>query len=424
METKETARKFLAAHGFDDALDVSALADGIRGDMVKGLSGGKAWQDMIRTYFDPTTIAMRDESVIVIDAGGTNFRSCVVKFTKDGKSEVSNFEKTAMPGTDRELGKKEFFARIATNISRLKDSCSEICFCFSYPMTITEDQDGILLGFSKEIKAPEVAGAKIGDELKAALREQGWKTEPKVILLNDTVSALLAGTGSGDFSSYIGFILGTGMNTAYVQPDSDEFKLRRQIIVCESGKYGGAKKSEFDERLDAKSAKPGTSLLEKLCSGAYLGPLGLEVMRTAAEEGLLSKEMAKTVGSLGSFPLIDMSNFLLGSSPDEGRYMEMFAGATADDNALLFRLFDALLDRSARISAALIGACVEQSGGGRDPAKPVRVACNGTTFFKGYKVRERTEKYLAELLAPKGLHYSILGEESDITRGTAMAALR
>ena len=89
-----------------------------------------------------------------------------------------------------------------------------IGFCFSYPMTITEDGDGILINFSKEIKAPEVVGCHIGQELKKALAAHGWKNKLTVSLLNDTVAALLAGAAvpceGMKFSSYIGFILGTG----------------------------------------------------------------------------------------------------------------------------------------------------------------------------------------------------------------------
>ena len=32
-------------------------------------------------------------------------------------------------------------------------------------------------------------------------------------------------------------ILGTGLNAAYIQPDCDVCKIKKQIIVCESGKF-------------------------------------------------------------------------------------------------------------------------------------------------------------------------------------------
>ena len=179
-------KSFLEKHGFYQELDLNSLVKSFIADMHAGLLGQKADQDMIRTYIDPSTIKMQDKSVIVIDAGGTNFRSSLVTFSKTAAPTFSNFEKSKMPGTERELSKKEFFDQIASNIERFKNTCREICFCFSYAMTITEEADGILKSFSKEVKAPEVVGCHIGAELKNALKEKGWTKLPqKIILLND-----------------------------------------------------------------------------------------------------------------------------------------------------------------------------------------------------------------------------------------------
>ena len=89
-------------------------------------------------------------------------------------------------------------------------------------------------------------------------------------------SALLAGAAcAGDthrYSSYIGYILGTGMNAAYLQPDaryceerSDvAIQIEKQIIVCESGKFLKVNRSDFDIAFDKTTVKPGTFFLEKL----------------------------------------------------------------------------------------------------------------------------------------------------------------
>ena len=57
-------------------------------------------------------------------------------------------------------------------------------------------------------------------------------------MLNDTVAALLAGHAIAPvgkkYSSYIGLILGTGLNAAYIQPAREG--IAKQIVVCESGK--------------------------------------------------------------------------------------------------------------------------------------------------------------------------------------------
>ncbi|MBQ9623591.1 MAG: hexokinase, partial [Treponema sp.] len=67
-------KNFFEKHGFYTDLDLSSLTKDFLQDMDNGLSGKKSFQDMIKTYIDPSSIAMREKSVIVIDAGGTNFR--------------------------------------------------------------------------------------------------------------------------------------------------------------------------------------------------------------------------------------------------------------------------------------------------------------------------------------------------------------
>ena len=404
---------------------MEAISTAILSDMRTGLARKKSYQDMILTYFDPSSVSLREKSVVVIDAGGTNFRSSLVTFQQDGKAKISGFEKTKMPGTSGELSKKEFFGQIASNINRFKDKCDEICFCFSYAMEITKDHDGILNSFSKEVKAPEVVGSHIGAELKNALAEHGWTHIPAVILLNDTVAALLAGSGNKSCSSYIGFILGTGMNCAYVQPKDETLGIERQIVVCESAKFGGVAQSDFDREMDKKSVNPGTSPLEKLCSGAYLGPIATEILRTASREGLFSSTFAAALEKRNQLSLIEVSSFLEQSAPARGTYADLFAPehAQTGDCEIVFELFDALVDRTAHLAASILAAAVIQCNEGTVLEKPVCIAFNGTTFFKTYKVPERTKAYLSRLLEGKSLRYEILPGEADITAGTAMAAL-
>ena len=418
-------KKFLAEHGFYTDLNLPALTRDVLNDMQARLSGKKSWQDMILTYINPFKIEVSEKSVIVIDAGGTNFRSSLVTFSKDGTTSISNFEKTKMPGVEHELSKKEFFNQIAKNLERFKDSYEEICFCFSYAMQITDEHDGILKSFSKEVKAPEVVGCKIGEELKKALKENGWSKIPKVILLNDTAAALLAGSGNKKYSSYIGFILGTGLNAAYVQSANSEFEISEpQIVVCESAKFGGFKNSDFDIILDEKSLNPTSSPFEKLCSGAYLGPLALETLQFAAKEKIFSGEFSKAISQRNSLSLLEVSSFLENSFKEKAIYPKFDENANFKDSEIIFDIFDALVNRMAQLAAVVLAACVLQCGEGKNPEKPICIACNGTSFFKTYKVVERTKEYLAKILEGKNLYYEFLKEEVDITIGTAKAAFQ
>ena len=205
MNVKVSA--FLGRHNFAEHQDINSVVNSMLADFDNGLKGNKTGSEMIRTFTTPPSQAAAGKSVIVIDAGGTNFRSCLVSFAADGTPTISDLEKTKMPGIEHELSKKEFFDQIAANLEHLKGKSANIGFCFSYPVTILEDGDGVLINFTKEVKAPEVEGCTIGKELAAALKANGWKDKLNITLLNDTVSALLAGAANPDegmeYSSYI-----------------------------------------------------------------------------------------------------------------------------------------------------------------------------------------------------------------------------
>ena len=81
---------FLARHNFVNHVDVLSVAQAIRDDMIKGLKKEPADQDMIPTFCNPPKTSSKGKSVIVIDAGGTNFRSCLVTFDYNGKLAFSD----------------------------------------------------------------------------------------------------------------------------------------------------------------------------------------------------------------------------------------------------------------------------------------------------------------------------------------------
>lgn len=422
---------FLSKHNFVQHIDIDSFSQALLCDMRKGINGEKSDEDMIRTWTNPPKEKIKNQKVIVIDAGGTNFRSCLVTFDENGIAQISNLEKTVMPGIERELSFKEFFDQLAKNLEHLKNQADSIGFCFSYPTEIQKDGDGILIGFSKEVKAPEVVGKPIGKSLSDALVAHGWNRPKRIAILNDTVAALLAGAASGqkgvEYSSYIGFILGTGLNAAYIQPaipENPDFA-SSQIVVCESGKFCSVIQSDFDKELDSKTMKPGTFFMEKSCSGAYLGPLSYCALKMAAKEELLSKTVAEKILELDNLTLIESSDFLQYPYDTEHILAKILSeSGTKEDYDFIFQLLDAIMERTARYSATILASCVIQSGEGTLPYKPVCILCNGSTYYKTYKIPERVKGYLEEILTKqKDLYWDIIAVENDITLGAAIGGL-
>jgi hexokinase len=439
MDIHRILAMFLGKHGFDfGGINVDALTDALLCDMEAGLAGEASSQDMIPTWTMPPAAPPKNMRVIAIDAGGTNFRSSLVSFDAEGKARISLLEKTKMPATDRELSKTEFFDALAQNLDRLKGEAARIGFCFSYAMRITPDEDGEVILFSKEIKAREVEGERVGAGLVDALVKRGWQKPEKITLVNDTKAALLSGAAAHngmEYSSFVGLILGTGLNSAYIEgePIAKAAKIahpkmipQSQIVVCESGKFAQAPQSAFDKILDGETQTPGFYLIEKMCSGAYAGRLAELVIARAARENLFSKRLAAAAESVfcakERLTLKDIDQFLWSPFNEQSVLGALAAKGTEDDYALLYALLDSLVDRQARLAAAVIAAAVIKSGKGKSPARPVCVVIEGTTVLKTHALRERMYGYLRQTLVPRRCYFDVITVDNAITLGAAIAA--
>ncbi|MDR3284134.1 MAG: hexokinase [Treponema sp.] len=442
MSIQQKVAAFLGYYGFDaGGISVNGLIDSLLYDMEKGLSEDaparrnsmSAALDMIPTWAAPPSSPPKNTSVIVIDAGGTNFRACLVSFDGEGRPEISALQKFPMPATDTELSRKDFFEAMAAKLSHVKNKSARIGFCFSYAMKITPDGDGEVTAFSKEIKAPEVIGARVGEGLAEALSAQGWKKPERIALLNDTAAALLAGaataSGGKSYDSFVGLILGTGLNSAYIESEPIP-KIQggaasgipvNQIVVCESGKFDKLPRSFFDREVDKHTTAPGTYILEKMCSGGYIGRVATCALKRAATDGLFSEKTAASFTN-AEITLKDMDQFLYFPKRTDTVLGKILANGTGEDAETVYTILDAFVDRAARLAAGLICAAVIKSGRGKNPASPVCVVCEGTTFEKTHNLKPRVLAYVNEALArERRVYCDIIGLENAITLGAAIA---
>jgi hexokinase len=203
-----------------EEIDFESCSQVFLKEMERGLNGLESSLKMIPTYIEVEREIPVEEPVVVLDAGGTNFRVASVHFNGEGRPVIERFRLLKMPGVDQHVSKEEFFKIIAGYMSDHLDISHRIGFCFSYPIDILPDKDGVLVQFSKEIKANEVIGERIGSNLLSAIKSKGNKEKKHIVLLNDTVATLLAGSSAFKdrrFDSYVGFILGTGTNCCYIE---------------------------------------------------------------------------------------------------------------------------------------------------------------------------------------------------------------
>ncbi len=421
---------FLERHMLNaSAVDEEKVLSFFMSEMDEGLRGGKSSLQMIPTYIGTDAVIEDGKSVIVLDAGGTNFRTCLVTF-HNGEPEISDFRKVPMPGSDREVSASEFFSILADNTERLIDRSDRIGFCFSYAAEITDDHDGIPLIFSKEIKAPEVIGKRLGKELLAELGRRGHDVSgKKVSVVNDTVATLLAAKAAypENASSYIGFILGTGTNTAYAEENGNILKIKgqksgRQIINVESGCLA-LTLGDIDREFIASTKDPGSYLFEKMISGAYLGQFSALVIEKAIEEGVLSQSFAERYHSIEKLNTTRMSHYLEMCHNMDYDLVRCVEG-NEDDASSLYRILKAIIERAGKLTAINLTAAVIRSGGGIEPRLPAVINADGTTFYKTEFLEFYTRLYLDRILEKKhGRFFRIVNCDSSPVLGAAIAGL-
>ena len=239
--------------------------------------------------------------------------------------------------------------------------------------------------------------------------------------------------GDKTYSSYIGFILGTGTNTAYVEKNKNILKMAgldpegSMIINAESGAFDKAPRSKFDDAADAKTGNPGIGLLEKMIAGAYLGGVGLEIYKAAAKEGLFSKEAASALGGLGALETMDFDNFCAGFKKEGRDNVLDTIFANPDDAKMAKRLGLPVFERAAVLTAVQLAAFVIKSGEGADPSAPVAINADGSTYYKTRAIPfdATVRRELDEMLVQRrNVHYAITPQVDDAPMvGAAIAAM-
>jgi hexokinase len=86
-------------------------------------------------------------------------------------------------------------------------------------------------------------------------------------------------------------------------------------------------------------------------------------------------------------------------------------------------VFRAVVDRAALLTAVNILAAVVKSGAGHDPAHPVCINIDGSTYYKTEGLADRVQNYLSEMLKNRNLHIRCIQVEDAPIVGAAIAGL-
>jgi hexokinase len=419
---------FLSCHKLSSSdIDMEDLVRVFIEDMNLGLEGRDGALRMIPTYIEADNEFVTDTPVLAIDAGGTNFRAALINITRSGRIIISDTINYRMPGLDGEISSREFFTAIADYIRPIADKTGKIGFCFSYPTEMLPEKDGRLIQFCKEVQAREVEGQLIGKNLLEAL----GTPQKQIVLLNDTVATLLAGKSASSgrsYDSYIGFILGTGTNTCYIEKNRNILKNRKlnhvksQIINIESGDFGRSPRTGLDILFDSTTTNPGSYMFEKMFSGGYFGGLVLFVLKAAAREGVFKDVAAGKISGLDELPASEANEFAAGVSMSSNNLNLIFNDHEDAENCR--QIIDTLIDRAAKLVSSNLSAVILKTGKGKTAGRPILITVEGTTFYKLHNFKGRFERYFNEYLSSERKRFvEFTRVENSSLVGAALAAL-
>jgi hexokinase len=255
--------------------------------------------------------------------------------------------------------------------------------------------------------------------------------EKHIVLLNVTVATLLAGKSASiarEYDSYIGYILGTGTNTCYIESTKNILKLkssdpaRSQIINIETGKFDKVTQTDLDILFDNSTMNPGDYRFEKMIAGGYLGGICLTTLKSAAREGVFTQNAAIAILALDDLTSEEANTYVTNPTAICGSLFQCMKDKTDAENCI--KIIDSIIDRAAKLVAANLAAVILKTEKGKSAEKPILITIEGTTFYKMHNLCKYFESYLEEYLqGDRKRYYEFTEVQQSSLVGAALAAL-
>ena len=414
------AAEFMERHGMSaNRIDLDVCTKAIYAEMVRGLEEKLDTMPMIATYLRGETDVPKNRKVAVIDAGGTNFRTALVSFTKEG-AVIEKLEKHDMPGLHEPADWTDFISHTAQSILPLMDEAEAIGFSFSYAAEITPEKDGRVISITKQVDIRNASGKLLGADLIAELKRLGVP-EKKIVVINDTPATLFGGSAplkKNRYDGFIGLVVGTGANSCCLLPENRIKKLgfkgeEKMLVNLESGYYCGFPQGDFDKEMDENLPDTGHGTSEKMMSGRYLGEICFYALKAAAREGVFSEKAKEFILDMKFFETPIADKWGSGKLPK---------GIYGEDAVNMVYIIDEIFERSARCVACTLCAIMMLTGDGQN--KPACIAVDGSLFKKSRLFRPYLEDcmavYAAEIM---GRRYEFVTVDEATIIGTAAGVL-
>ena len=425
---------FLHRHGMlADDIDMEKELACFMEDMDRVSRGGTGSVKMIPAWYGDYSPEEPHRPVVVLDIGGTNVRSAVVSADEKGSGSIRKLPSFLTPGIEKEIDTAEFFLEIVRGVTSAPEwtavygerddprEAGNLSICFSLATIPEKDRDAVMIAGGKQLKICDMLGKKVGENFRQALCSLGKRSDMRITVTNDSVAAALGGylyPSQRSFGGYVGFIYGTGTNLCYREKTGE-------MINVESGAYNGFPAGDIDDLYDASLIDTGDDRFEKMVSGGYQGGLMRYIVRTAADEGLLSRNAC--CGMTEGAPL-DAKQISAFANDPEGDGRIAVAIRAADDpereREVLLVIIDKVTERSACLCGIALTGVLLRAGIGIKKDQPAFIIAEGSTYLKQKDFRTKLDRFMRELAGERhGLFYEFHTMEDAVQKGAAVAGL-
>ncbi|KAL3083214.1 hypothetical protein niasHS_008408 [Heterodera schachtii] len=435
------------------ALDDNQLRDimaKIEMEYKKGLdpvTAPTACVKMLPTYIRAIAVGEEKGEFLALDLGGTNFR--VLRITLEGGCRSTMHNKIySMPDSVQQGTGTELFDHIAACLADYmreqnltSHSKMPLGFTFSFPCQQNGLTNAVLTNWTKGFTASGVVGENVVHMLRDAFKRRGDVDIDVVALLNDTTGTMLA-CSFIEQHCYVGVIVGTGCNAAYMERLENVPKLKGIVNSAEDGlpaemcvntEWGGFGDDGaldqfltiYDQQLDQQSLNPGRQRFEKTISGMYMGEIVRLALEDLARRGLLFSGDSTRIserGCISTKMVSDIEGFM--HSTDGNPFAKIgemlraigISNSSAADCANVAYVSSLIGTRAAHLCACGLAAILNRMQRPR-----VTIGVDGSVFRFHPTFKFNLDQKIKALLAVKCEFFMVLSEDGS-GRGAAVAA--
>lgn len=400
-------------------------------EMVKGLKEDGHTLKMLPSYVLNRPKGDETGHYLALDLGGSTLRVCEVNLSGSGGDLRLRQTTKSLSIEEKMLPADQLFDLLATSVAEFIGFESgsvnsvqspisprtpqpninyKLGLTFSFPIQQKSLTSGVLLQWNKGFGSADVIGKDVVALLRSAFDRKGLNNIEISALLNDSVGTLIS-QAFKDPDTYIGVIIGTGTNAAYVEKidcipkwKGDSHGSNEMIINTEWGNYNEEavlQLTPYDLAVDRASKNPKKQMFEKMFSGMYLGEIVRYILVELASSGeLFNGKMSDELRTPYSFDTMFMSRIERDHSAelsDTRAVLESLlhiSSTTLRDRKIVKHVCELVGIRAARLAAAGVAALVTKI----NKLDVCTVAVDGSVFQYYPHFANRMRDALKEIL--------------------------